>query len=228
MKRFLAFICMFMTLAAQAQYNYTDRGDCRRAIVAVEHRMNQPFYCTKQEDSCLNTLNAIIASTVVGEDDKTRAIYYKENIEKNRISTVAHDIAFTTANGEKRNLNDYTTTHKLLYFNDPDCEACKMVKMRLDTTALLRNLVAQNILTVIAICPLNDEKAWQATSMPSYMVNGRNYDQSIEEEETYYLPTMPQFYLLDSDNKVLVKNEPSLNKIVSSIEKLFQKDETKH
>ena len=54
------------------------------------------------------------------------------------------------------------------------------------------------------------------------MINGWNQSHQIEYAELYDLPTLPCFYLLDKDYKVLIKNEGSLNKVEAMLKKLTE------
>ena len=61
---------------------------------------------------------------------------------------------------------------------------------------------------------------WKKAKYPKMMINGWNQSQSIEQGELYDLPTLPCFYLLDKDYKVLIKNEGSLNKVEAKLKEL--------
>ena len=52
------------------------------------------------------------------------------------------------------------------------------------------------------------------------MINGWNQSRQIEYAELYDLPTLPCFYLLNREHKVLVKNEGSLNKVEAVLKAL--------
>ena len=58
------------------------------------------------------------------------------------------------------------------------------------------------------------------------MINGWNKSRQIEYAELYDLPTLPCFYLMDKEFKVLVKNEGSLNKVEAKLKDLITAQET--
>ncbi len=220
----IRYIALFLALVSswlvKAQPQLNDRKSCDRVIADMEKRLNAPFSSTQQEDSCLYILNQLMSSNLLSKIDKLLPEYMIETLNKNRIESTAEDIEFVTTDGLSHRLSEYKTPLKLLYFNDPDCDACALVKARLDTTSLLKQMVEQQLLTVIAVYTLDNENAWRKTPMPAYIVNGWDQAQRIENEETFLLPTMPVFYILDSSNIVKVKNEPSLNNIASYLKEL--------
>ena len=75
-------------------------------------------------------------------------------------------------------------------------------------------MVAEKRLEIVGIYTLDNEQAWKSTNFPTYIINGWNKNQDIEQNETYSLPTLPLFYLLDSYKKVLLKGEASLNRVL--------------
>ena len=107
-----------------------------------------------------------------------------------------------------------------IYFNDPECLSCAKVKMRLDTCTLLRNMVADSTLTVLGIYPYDNTREWKLEPFPGYVINGWDYKQEIEGEQSYDLMTMPLFYLVDRERRVILKNEASLNRVLRSLARL--------
>lgn len=166
-------------------------------------------------------LQSVVASKKLSESDKLRPSLLLENSQKNQIGTTAAPIAYQLPDGTTHSTQDATTPLTLIYFNDPDCDACHKVKENIAASAFLSNLCNSNKLSIIGIYPFNDKAKWQSQSLPAFVANGWDYTQSIDEEATYDLPTMPLFYLLDDNKTVIVKNEPSLKKIEKTIADLI-------
>ena len=139
------------------------------------------------------------------------------------IGSVAADFDYVVA-GDKatHHLKDLKADNILVYFNNPDCESCEAVKQRLAENELINNLVNDKKLIVLAIYPYDDQKLWKKAKYPKMMINGWNQSHQIEYAELYDLPTLPCFYLLDKDYKVLIKNEGSLNKVEAMLKKLTE------
>ena len=166
-------------------------------------------------------LQSVVASKKLSENDKLRPSLLLENSQKNQIGTTATNIAYQLPDGSSHSLYDATTPLTLIYFNDPDCDACHKVKENIAASAFLCNLCSENKLSIIGIYPFNDKAKWQSQTFPPFVANGWDYTQSIDEEATYDLPTMPLFYLLDGNKTVIAKNEPSLKKIEKTIADLI-------
>lgn len=197
--------------------DFNSRKGCLAALDYAERCLGNPADFGHDERAFLQVLERVCASPRLTSDDKLRARLLLEDAQKNRIGSSAANFDFVTPDGETHALDDYNTQLTLIYFNDPDCDACQRVKARLDTCSVVERLVHEGRLTVIAVYTLDDEKAWRSTTYPAYMVNGWNRSQSIDNDELYTLPTMPLFYLLDDDKKVVLKNEPSLNRVLNTL-----------
>ena len=143
-----------------------------------------------------------------------------EVVRKNAPGTACHDIDYDTLDGNRSKLSEIATPYTLIYFNDPECLSCAKVKMRLDTCTLLRNMVADSTLTVLGIYPYDNTREWKLEPFPGYVINGWDYKQEIEGEQSYDLMTMPLFYLVDREKRVILKNEASLNRVLKSLARL--------
>lgn len=222
----ILFIAQWACATAMAQWNLNSRNGSQRAAQAVEQRIARPFDNAAAEDSCLDLLKDLKNGKFLSVDDKMRLPYLAEEVQKNRIGTRAANVELVTADGTTLSLLDSTSAQlTLVYFNDPDCDACQQVKQRLDTCSLLRHQAQAGILRVLAIYTGDNEVLWRNSHMPNYVLNCWNQDQSIDGDETYFLPSLPQFYLLDSSNRVLVKNQPSLNRIIDAVKNSLKESE---
>lgn len=165
----------------------------------------------------LRLLEDVDARRMLKSAEATRLDFLLDMARRNAVGTRALDIAYRTADCTIGTLYEIATPLTLLYFNDPNCDACEKVKNRLDTCHTLRNLVAENKLTVLAVYPFSDETLWQGTDYPDYIVNGREANGDIQNNDSYCWTSLPVFYLLDSNKMVIIKNEPSLNRVITSI-----------
>jgi thioredoxin-related protein len=158
------------------------------------------------------------------EREKQRLLL--EGAKKNMIGSIAADFDFITPKDKSaRHLKDLKADYILIYFNNPDCESCEKVKERLANSELINQLINDQKLIVLAIYPYDDQKLWKKAKYPSMMINGWNQSRQIEQLELYDLPTLPCFYLLNKDYKVLIKNEGSLNKVEAMLKNLTSEKE---
>ena len=193
---------------------FTDRKAALHALEQAEATFGNALSTAHDEAKYVEVLRAVCSSELLTETDKMRPRLLLDDALKNHIGTQATDIEYVTTDGNTHHIYESDAPLTLIYFNDPDCESCEKVKSRLDTCATLQSMVAEKRLAIVGIYTLDNELAWKSSSFPTYIINGWNKNQDIEQNETYSLPTLPLFYLLDSDKKVLIKGEASLNKVL--------------
>ena len=194
----------------------------RKALEFAETRLGNPADSIHNEELYIACLEHATQSFVLSNSEKSRPRLLLEAAKKNRIGTPAADIEYVTPDGKLHHLNDPCEQFTLVYFNDPDCDACEKVKARMDQSPTLKSYVDQGLLQVIAIYPEDNQKLWKKASYPAWMINGWDKKQTIENEGTYMMPaSLPVFYLLSPDKIVLMKNEPSLNRIEAALNKVM-------
>lgn len=194
----------------------------RKALEFVENRLGNPADSLHNEELYIACLEHAVNSFVLGNSEKERPRLLLQLAKKNRIGTVAADIEYFTPDGKSHHLNEPCEQYTLVYFNDPDCDACLKVKQNMEQSEALKGYVEQNLLKVVAIYPGDDQKQWKKSRYPDWMVNGWDMKQQIENESIYLMPaTMPVFYLLSPDKTVLMKNEPSLKRIEAALAKVM-------
>ncbi len=201
---------MLLAVAAMAQ-----PGTGGQMSLEQIEQMGNPLSTQHDEVLYVHALRQLTSpQSGLSEDELMRPRLLLELALKNQMGDVAADFAFVAADGTQRTLHaEAGAPLNVVYFNDPDCDACKRVKSRLDTDTLMRAMVSEGRLKVIAIYTLDDEDAWRAAHYPDYMLNGWDQAGAVEGDELYNLPVMPLFYVLDQEHRVLLKNEPSLNRV---------------
>ncbi len=205
----------FMESAIAQTAGFPDRKSALHALEQAERTIGNPLSAEHDEVAYLNTLKSVCSSAVLSESDKLRPKVLLADALKNQIGSKASDIEYVTPSSDApQHIYGSHAPLTLIYFNDPDCEACEIVKSRLDTCTVLKGMVEDRKLQIIGIYTQNNEGLWRAAKFPSYIINGWDKNQQIENSETYTLPTLPLFYLLDADKKVLLKAEASLNKVI--------------
>lgn len=199
----------------------------RQMMELAERRFSDPADPIHNEGLYMAVLKHVTEHFVLSgaEKEKQRLLY--EGAKKNMQGSIATDFEYvTTKDKTVHHLKDLKADNILIFFNNPDCESCETVKQRLPENEFINQLVKDNKLIVLAIYPYEDGKLWKKTKYPSMMINGWDQSQNIEKNELYDLPTLPCFYLLDKDYKVLIKNEGSLNKVETMLKSLNGAQET--
>lgn len=191
-----------------------DAKDYRQMLELAERRFSDPADPIHNEYLYMIVLNHAVENYVLSATEKEKQRLLLEGAKKNMEGSIAADFDFVTPDGKDvQHLKDLHADNILVFFNNPDCDACETVKERLSTNEFINQLVKDKKLIVLAIYPYDDQKMWKKTKYPKMMINGWNQSRQIEYAELYDLPTLPCFYLLDKDYKVLMKNEGSLNKV---------------
>ena len=193
----------------------------RQMLELAERRFSNPADAIHNESLYIAVLNHAVESFVLSGGEKEKQRLLLEGAKKNMVGSIATDFDYVTPNDKATHrLKELSADYILIYFNNPDCESCEAVKERLAANELINQLVNDKKLIVLALYPYNDNKLWKKAKYPAIMINGWNKSQQIEFGELYDLPTLPCFYLLNKDYKVLIKNEGSLNKVEAKLKEL--------
>jgi hypothetical protein len=195
----------------------------RQMMELAERRFSNAADPLHNEGLYMVVLKHVTESYVLSNTEKEKQRLLLEGAKKNMIGSVAADFDYVVP-GDKtvHHLKDLKADYILVYFNNPDCESCEAVKERLASNELINKMISDKKLIVLAIYPYDDQKLWKKAKYPKMMINGWNQSQQIEYGELYDLPTLPCFYLLNNDYKVLIKNEGSLNKVEAVLKQLTQ------
>lgn len=124
----------------------------------------------------------------------------RNNIEGETVS----DLPYTTFDGRNSSLAADSAKITLIYFNDPDCDDCRLARTRLDANLTANTLLESGDLKIIAITPdeatpewLEAAKSypakWDVTAMPNA------YD-------LLDIRRVPSFYILDNKHRIRYKN----------------------
>ena len=193
----------------------------RQMLELAERRFSDPADALHNEALYMAVLNHSIESYVLSGAEKERQRLLLEGAKKNMVGTIAADFDYVTSNDKAvHRLKELSADYILIFFNNPDCESCELNKQRLAENELINQLVNEKKLVVLALYPYEDGKLWKKAKYPAIMINGWNKSQQIEFGGLYDLPTLPVYYLLNKDYKVLIKNEGSLNKVEAKLKEL--------
>lgn len=193
----------------------------RQMLELAEKRFSDAADPIHNEGLYMTALKHATDNFILSAAEKERQRLLLEGAKKNMIGSTAADFDYITPNDKTvHHLKDLRADYILIYFNNPDCESCETVKERLNGNELINQMVNDKKLIVLAIYPYDDQKLWKKAKYPKMMINGWNQSRNIEYAELYDLPTLPCFYLVDKQFKVIVKNEGSLNKVEAKLKEL--------
>ena len=122
-------------------------------------------------------------------------------VQKNRVGHKATDFPYTTQAGEVGHLYGVQSQYILLFFHDPNCEECQLVKQQL---ASQHAHFAQKGVQVVAVYIDDEVEAWQKAQYPSAWLSV--YAPEIDKQDLYDVKALPTLYLLNTQKRVLLKD----------------------
>ena len=142
----------------------------------IEHYFEDQLSPVRNDRVYLMFLEEMKNSPCFDETEKERIAFKIKTTNKNLPGDIAINFKFKDENGKEHQLSDYKDQKVILYFYDPDCENCHEVSAWLKQQTIPADI---KVLKMIA------------DNHISYM---------------YSLKNMPTIFLLDKENKVILKN----------------------
>lgn len=166
---------------------------------------NSPF---RNEERYIPILQSMVASDRLDDFQKVRPRYRLALALKNRPGMVANDFVYTQASGKTGRLHQLSTPYVLLFFNNPGCDACREIRLLIESSTLIDGLIKDKTLILLSVYPDEDLTAWRdyAAEIPVSWLNAYDRELVISEQNLYDLKAIPTLYLLDKDKKVILKD----------------------
>lgn len=139
---------------------------------------------------------------------KEQASFERRLAEKNRVGQPAVDFVYTLASGKQGRLHQLNAPYTLLLFYNPDCHTCTEVKKAMKQSLRLNSLVKSGQMKVLTVYPDEDLVLWRSrlNELSEDWLNAYDKGQVLTRNVSYDLSSIPSFYLLDKDKKVLLKD----------------------
>jgi hypothetical protein len=171
-----------------------------------EKYLYDPNSPMRNDEFYIPVLESMLESSIVGE--KIRPTYLLELAKQNRTGEKAANFTYTLADGKKATLYSIRSDYTLLFFYNPDCHNCQEVSGQLQSSLSIQYLLKNKKLTILAIYPDEDLKAWRnhLLHIPKEWINSYDSTIHLKNEEIYDLKAIPTLYLLDKKKVVLLKD----------------------
>lgn len=185
----------------------SDKGTYGYVLELAEKYLYEADSPMENEEMFIPYLQYAADSARADDYIRMRADFLLERVLKNRPGTKASDFQYITRDNKKRNLWLVKAEELLLIFYDPECQHCMEIISQImrdsDISAHLNN----GNLKILAIYTEGNESVWNANKnlLPANWIVGKDIS-GIVENEIYDLKAMPTLYLLDKDNRVLMKD----------------------
>ncbi|MBD5308570.1 MAG: DUF5106 domain-containing protein [Bacteroides sp.] len=177
-------------------------------LVFVAQLAEKNFYSDStnvvSDEAFLPFATAVAINKKADKANKLRFARLANILRNNLEGETVNDLPYTTSDGRASSLAADSATITLIYFNDPDCEDCRLARARLDANLTANKLIESGDLKIIAITP--DEatpewveavksypEKWDVTAMPNA------YD-------LLDIRHVPSFYILDNEHRIRYKN----------------------
>jgi len=185
-----------------------NRNGFRNETALLEKYLGDPNSPYRNEQLYEDVLRSEIASRWYDETEKKIKDSHLNLIRQNRAGNLANDFTFTTPKGESERLFEIPANRVLLFFYNPECEACKEMKARLSSSRVINNAITRGQLKVLAIYVDRDENIWRKhlKENPNAWLEGRDENESLYENNIYDLHAIPTIYLLDENKMVILKD----------------------
>ena len=159
------------------------------------------------EEKLIPFLQYAIEAQIFSDIEKIRPSFVLESITKNRLGEISNDITYTLKNGDTGTLHSINSEYTLLYFNDPECEDCKLLIKQLIASAKMNELISLNKLKIITVYLFDNVESWDkhSSEVQETWIYSRDAEQKIMLENDYNIKQFPTMYLLDKEKKVLLK-----------------------
>jgi hypothetical protein len=179
---------------------------------------NSPY---RNEAMCVRLFQSELSSNWFSQIEKEKARSYLQLLHQNTVGSAANDFAYLTPGGNRRRLYEVRSRFCLLFFYNPECEACKDMKAALLLSEIISSKIHDGELKVVAIYIDNDQAVWRKNlaGQPGMWLQGRDENGYLFKHKIYDLKAIPTIYLLDRNKMVLLKDCVS----VAAIQDILQK-----
>lgn len=147
---------------------------------------------------------AAVANKKISKTAKARLSHEAKVVEQTQVGKAAPDIKYTLRDGSTSQLSDTRGAHVILFVNDPDCDDCRIARIRLSTDYNVNQLLDDELLRIVSVYPGDYSEEWvQDTSNynPRWIVAA-----TPDIDDNYDLRDTPAIYYLNPQGEILSKS----------------------
>lgn len=172
----------------------------------------------QSDDLYLAFIRPIIDNKKVDKNAKLRYQHQAQVLNGSREGMIAPKFNYADLLGNKGTFEiDTMKTGTLLFFNDPDCDDCRMARIRLDADIATTTLVDKDIIDVVSVYAGEPDEQWQTQAIQ----NPKSWTTvaAPDVDLAYDLRYSPQFYLLNPNGAILLKT-PNIETVIAIMSRL--------
>jgi hypothetical protein len=185
-----------------------DSAIYRKTVLFLSEPFSSPNSSYRNQQLYSKILETAINSNWYNADEKEIAKGKLTLSRQNNIGSLANDFPYTTPGGSMKRMYAIKASFLLLYFNNPECEACKEMKATLSQSTIIDQKIKAGELKVLSIYMGTDKNNWRShlREYPRQWLQGIGEDTTLYKAKIYALNAIPTMYLLDKNKKVLLKD----------------------
>lgn len=140
---------------------------------------------------------------------------------RNRVGEQAGDFRCTLASGATTRLYDLRADYTLLLLTDPECPMCRRTTEELLASPRLNELAERGTLRILTLYSGEDTAAWRRSlsHAPRGWLHACDAACTVRDEGIYDLRALPALYLLDREERVLVKDSADPAEIEEALDR---------
>lgn len=180
---------------------------------AAEENLYGPRADMLVDEIYLKYLNAICTNKKVPESRRLRYSRQKAMLENTLVGAVPPVFKFNSVLGNEERFRPGLLT--VIEFGDPDCDDCRLAKLKLETDVRFSEMVEKGLINVMFIIPDPDE-GWE-TKLATYP-RIWHVGASDTVSDIYDIRFTPTFYVVDTDGKIVTKTPRVEEAMASAME----------
>lgn len=169
---------------------------------AAEEALYSPRAALWIDEVYCKFLEGFVKSRKMSEIRKKRYDRQLRQIKNSMVKQTPASFGFSTPEGNKGSF-DPIGVFTIVEFGDPDCEDCRMAKLKMDTDIRFSDLVDKGLVNMMFITP-DPADGWQQkmTGFPKKWIVGA----SDTVSDILDIRSTPSFYVIGRDGKLIAKN----------------------
>lgn len=184
---------------------------------AAEENLYGPRAEVWSDELYMKFLNAIIKNKKIKPERKAKYEKQAAILSNSMLNGPAPKFDFTDRDGNKRNYFPMSTP-TMIIFGDPDDPDWRIARLKMETNNSLSQALEKGKLNILFIIP-GELQNWKdlTSTYPSSWIIG----EAPKVSETVDMRAIPSIYLISSEGKTILKNQPlaaAINTALSLIE----------
>ena len=193
-------------LLAKAQVNASTYHFFYDWLAKTFGSQGTPFY---NEPIYLAMLNNALKYNSLDKDHRVKCETEYKLHTLNMEGTTINNFKVQWADGTRGTLHDVEAEYLLVYFQNPECPECTMIRGFLAENEELNQAIASGRLKVVTIYFEDDADLWKryiANEAKAEYLHGWDYSGEIDKYTLFDLRAIPYMFLVDKDKKIIKKD----------------------